>query len=59
MEKRFMGWFYGFKLHLIANEHGALLSVKLSAVNGDDGKALSAMWQSIIGKIFGDKGDIS
>ncbi len=28
-----MGWFYGFKLHLIVNEKGDLLSVKLTPGN--------------------------
>ena len=54
-----MGWFYGFKLHLIVNERGELLSVKLTAGNVDDRKPLPDMCQSIIGKIFGDKGYIS
>ena len=54
-----MGWFYGFKLHLIVNERGELLSVKLTEGNVDDRKPLPDMCQSIIGKIFGDKGYIS
>ena len=54
-----MGWFYGFKLHLIVNERGELLSVKLTQGNVDDRKPLPDMCQSIIGKIFGDKGYIS
>ena len=54
-----MGWFYGFKLHLIVNERGDLLSVKLTEGNVDDRKPLPDMCQSIIGKILGDKGYIS
>ena len=54
-----MGWFYGFKLHLIVNERGELLSVKLTQGNVDDRKLLPDMCQSIIGKMFGDKGYIS
>ena len=54
-----MGWFYGFKLHLIVNERGELLSVKLTQGNVDDRKPLPDMCQSIIGKIVGDKGYIS
>ena len=59
MGKSTMGWFYGFKLHLIVNERGELLSVKLTEGNVDDRKPLPDMCQSIIGKMFGDKGYIS
>ena len=31
-----MGWFYGFKLHLVINTHGELLSVYLTSGNTDD-----------------------
>ncbi len=34
--KSSMGWFYGFKLHLIVNEKGELLSFYLSKGNVDD-----------------------
>ena len=54
-----MGWFYGFKLHLIVNERGELLSVKLTEGNVDDRKPLPDMCQLIMGKLFGDKGYIS
>ena len=54
-----MGWFYGLKLHLMVNERGELLSVKWTEGNVDDRKPLPDMCQSIIGKIFGDKGYIS
>ena len=54
-----MGWFYGFKLHLIVNERGELLSVKWTEGNVDDRKPLPGMCQSIMGKLFGDKGCIS
>ena len=59
MGKSTMGWFYGFKWHLIVNERGELLSVKLTEGHVDDRKPLPNMCQSIIGKLFGDKGYIS
>ena len=31
-----MGWFYGFKLHLIVNDRGELLSFFLTSGNVDD-----------------------
>ncbi len=56
-----MGWFYGFKLHLIVNEKGDLLSVALTPGNVDD-RNLSLMkklTKSVTGKLFGDKGYLS
>lgn len=57
--KSTMGWFYGFKLHLVVNDCGELLSVKLTEGNVDDRKPVPEMTRSIIGKLFGDKGYIS
>lgn len=57
--KSTMGWFYGFKLHLIVNERGEFLSVKLTEGNVDDRKPLPDMCQTLMGKLFGDKGYIS
>ncbi|WP_097356430.1 transposase [Candidatus Enterovibrio escicola] len=34
-EKGMMGWFYGFKLHFIINNHGGILSVKVTTANVD------------------------
>jgi hypothetical protein len=53
------GWFFGFKLHLIANDRGELLNVCLTAGNGDDRKPVEALAQKLFGKLFGDKGYIS
>lgn len=57
--KTTMGWFYGFKLHLIVNEHGELLRWTLTKGNIDDRKPVRAMTKSIKGKLFADKGYIS
>lgn len=57
--KSTMGWFYGFKLHLIVNEQGELLAVHLTPGNTDDRKPLEDMSQGFFGKLFGDKGYIS
>ncbi|SNZ06208.1 Transposase DDE domain-containing protein [Persephonella hydrogeniphila] len=57
-----VGWFYGFKLHLIINEKGQILSFDLTAGNIDDRKSLRKMMKDIKGKvlkIFGDRGYIS
>ena len=57
--KNTMGWFYGFKLHLIVNDQGELMSVHLTAANVDDRKPIEFMTRDIFGKLFGDKGYIS
>ena len=56
-----MGWFYGFKLHLVINDKGEILSFYLSKANVDDrnAKAITSLTQSLFGKLFGDKGYIS
>jgi Transposase DDE domain len=57
--KTTMGWFYGFKLHLVVNEHGELLSFYVTAGNVDDRKPLNKLTKGITGKLFGDRGYIS
>lgn len=54
--KTTMGWFYGFKLHVIVNDCGELLACQLTPGNVDDRKPLPALVQRLFGKLFGDKG---
>lgn len=54
-----MGWFYGFKLHLIVNHKGDILAAKLTAANVDDRKPVPEMTDNLFGKLYGDKGYIS
>ncbi len=54
-----MGWFYGFKLHLIVNDVGELLALHLTPGNVDDRRPLEAMSKDLYGKLFGDKGYLS
>ncbi len=56
-----MGWFFGFKLHLIINDRGEILSFYLSKANTDDRnlKVINCLVKSIFGKLFGDRGYIS
>ncbi|PCS23630.1 Mobile element protein [Candidatus Enterovibrio escicola] len=42
-EKGTMGWFYGFQLHLIINDQGGIISVKVTTANLDDRKLVSEM----------------
>ena len=57
--KSSMGWFHGFKLHLIANECGEILSFSLTQGNTDDRKPIPDISKGLWGKLFGDKGYIS
>ena len=57
--KTSLGWFYGFKLHLIINDQGELLAFKVTPGNVDDRPPLPEMTKGLSGKLFGDKGDIS
>lgn len=54
-----MGWFFGFKLHIIINDQGELLAFKLTPANTDDRTPCPEMTHEIWGKLFGDKGYIS
>ena len=57
--KNSVGWFYGFKLHLIVNDRGELLAIKLTPANVDDREPVPEMTRDLWGKLFGDKGYIS
>jgi transposase len=56
--KSTMGWFFGFKLHLIINEKGELLQAHLTPGNVDDRKPVRNMTRKLMGLIFADKGYI-
>jgi len=56
--KSTMGWFFGFKLHLIINEKGELLNAILTPGNVDDRTPVRSMTSKLIGLLFGDKGYI-
>ena len=59
--KSSMGWFYGFKLHLVCNEKGELVSFYLTKGNVDDRnpKHIKKMTEKLFGKLFADKGYLS
>ncbi len=56
-----MGWFFGFKLHIICNEKGEILNFMITPANIDDRKPLEykAFVEFNYGKLVGDKGYIS
>ena len=54
-----LGWFYGFKLHLVINQHGEVLAFTLTPGNMDDRKAVPKLAKALSVKLFGDKGYLS
>jgi len=61
--KTSVGWFYGFKLHLVVNDRGELLAFCLTPGNLDDRKPVPRLvhrlFGQVFGQVFGDKGYIS
>ncbi len=59
--KTSMGWFYGFKLHLIINEDGEIVNFAFSKGNVADNNEdlVLKLTKFIKGKLFGDKGYLS
>jgi len=53
------GWFFGFKLHLLVNDRGELLTFALSPGNTDDRRPVPMLVKRLFGKIFADKGYLS
>ncbi len=54
-----IGWFYGFKVHLIINDEGELLAFQITPGNVDDRLPVPDMTKGLYGKLFGDRGYIS
>jgi Transposase DDE domain len=54
-----VAWFYGFQLHFISNDEGALLAVQLTPGNVDDRTPVPTLAEGLWGKRFGDRGYIS
>ena len=57
--KTSMGWFFGFKLHLVTNDRGELLACQITPGNVDDRKPVHELVEGLWGKLFGDKGYLS
>lgn len=58
--KSTVGWFYGFKLHIIINELGEILNFTITQANADDREPLKKQrfLDKIFGKLYADKGYI-
>ena len=59
--KSTMGWFYGFKLHIVINDRGEIIQWMLTPGNTDDREPLKDkdFTRRLFGKIFADRGYIS
>src|SRR5918994_672437 len=56
--KTSMGWFFGFKLHLVFNNRHEIVALKLTPGNVHDTTPVPALTRELTGKLFGDKGYI-
>src|SRR4051812_40502631 len=56
--KTSMGWFFGFKLHLVFNNDNEIVALKLTPGNVHDTTPVPALTRELTGKLFGDKGSI-
>ena len=56
--KSSMGWFYGFKLHIIVNDKGELISVKFTPGNVDDRAPVLDLTEGLSGLLLADRGYI-
>lgn len=57
--KTSLGWFYGFKVHVVVNDCGELLGVQLTPGNVDDRRPVPKLAHRLYGKLFADKGYLS
>lgn len=56
-----MGWFFGFKLHIITNDCGGIIDFMHTPANVHDTNLLKmkGFISKLYGKLFGDKGYLS
>lgn len=57
--KTSIGWFFGFKLHLVFNDKGELMNFDLTTGNADDRSVVTSLVKELKGWLFGDRGYIS
>ena len=60
-DRSIMGWFHGFKLHLIVNDEGEMLNFVVTQGNVDGREPLKEgnILKKIFGSLYADKGYIS
>ena len=57
--KTTVGYFFGFKLHLIINQQAEIVAFRLTAGNVDDRQPVPEMVQKVRSRLFADRGYIS
>jgi hypothetical protein len=53
-----MGWFFGFKLHIVINHLGEIMNFTITTSTTDDRKPLAKLMEGLKGWLFADKGYI-
>jgi transposase len=51
-----MGWYYGFKIHLVVDKNGLILAWRITTSTVDDRKGLALVWEELTGMIVADAG---
>lgn len=51
-----MGWFYGFKLHIIVNYKGEIVAAKVTTGNVHNTQPVAELARGLTDKLYGDKG---
>jgi len=54
--KTTVGWFFGFKLHLVINHYAEIVAFRLTAGNVDDRAPVPKLLKGMTGKAYADKG---
>ena len=54
-----MGWFYGFKLHLVVNHLGEIVAAKVTTGNVHDTQPVTELAENLPDKLYADKGYLS
>ena len=57
--KSTMGWYFGFKLHIVVNDKGELMAFSITKATTDDRVPVTQLTQALSGKLIGDKGYLS
>lgn len=57
--KSSMGWYYGFKLHLVINDRGEIMALRPTMATTGERSIVDKMTALLQGKLYGDKGYIS
>jgi hypothetical protein len=53
-----MGWFYGFKLHLVVNDEGERLAFCFPSGHINDRRPVPGQTKTLFAQLFGDRDSI-